>query len=268
MRGRYIKKFVLTQMLATSFFTCQSLADATKNNHNNAPNNNQGHNYDYSYDYNKAERCSVYDPYESLNRKIFIFNAALDGVILRPIAKGYGMITNDYVKNRVESFVDNISEPLSTVNYALQGNLENGFRSFWRFVINSSFGVAGLFDVASKAGLRVEEQTFGNTLGRYGVGPGPYMVLPIFGGMSARDVSDPLISSSLLNPLKYYLHSDFKYGVTAAKIIYSRSKIMPFTDYISKNSSDPYIAIRNAILAQRESKMNYPVNFRCPNINK
>lgn len=259
MRLGYIAGFILLQVFfITSFSTCKAFAIG-----NNSDNNK------YKYDYaGGAVQCPIYDPYEPLNRKVFIFNSVLDTIILRPIAKGYGKITNDYTKNRVESFVDNISEPLSTVNYALQADVRNTFKSFWRFVVNSTFGVAGLFDVASKVGLRVEEQTFGNTLAHYGVGPGPYIILPIFGGMSARDASDPLISSSLLNPLKYYLHRDFKYGVTAMKIVYSRSKIMPFTDYVSKNSPDPYIAIRNAILNQRESKMNYPDNFRCPVINK
>jgi len=219
----------------------------------------------YNYDYSAGNiRCSVYDPYEKLNRKIFIFNGALDTIILRPVTKIYIRFTNDYIKNRVGTFVSNISEPLSTVNYGLQGNGEGMFKSFWRFAINSTFGIAGLFDVASKVGLSPEQQTLGNTLAYYGVGQGPYIVLPIYGGMGARDVSDPLVSNNLLNPLKYAMHSDFKNAVTAGKVLDSRAAIMPFTDYVTQNSPDPYIAIRNAILDNRESKMVYPAGFRCP----
>jgi phospholipid-binding lipoprotein MlaA len=218
-------------------------------------------NYDYA---DGGGVCNAYDPYEKINRKIFFFNGFLDTFTLRPVAKIYGRFTNDYTKSRVRTFVDNISEPLSTVNYGLQGNGEGMFKSFWRFTINSTFGIAGLFDVASKVGLNPEPQTLGSTLAYYGVGPGPYIVLPIYGGMGARNVSDPLISNNLLNPLKYALHKDFKLGVTIAKTIHYRSDIMPFTDYVTKNSPDPYVAIRNAILSQNESKMAYPIGFRCP----
>ena len=230
----------------------------------------------YAYNYAALNnRCQVYDPYESFNRKIFVVNSVLDTFILRPITKGYGKVTNKYTKRRVGSFVDNISEPLSTVNYGLQGKSNGMFKTFWRFTINSTFGVLGLFDVASKVGLTAEPQTFGNTLGHYGVGSGPYLILPIYGGMGARDVMDPLLLSSLLNPIKsglipanYQMHSDFKRGVTIAKTIHKRDVSMPFTDHVAKNSPDPYIAIRDAIIQQREAKMDYPVGFKCPAVNK
>ena len=224
---------------------------------------------DYSYNYaDLNNQCQVYDPYEALNRKIFIFNGVLDTFILRPIAKGYGRFTNDYTKSRIGSFINNISEPLSTVNYGVQGNAEGAFKTFWRFAINSTFGVAGLFDVASKFGLTAERQTFGNTLAHYGVGAGPYIVLPIYGGMGARDVMDPLATNSAMNPVKYLMHSDFKYILAGTNIVHHRDQVMPFTDYVSKNSPDPYIAVRNATLNQREAKMIYPKKFRCPTVNK
>lgn len=223
---------------------------------------------DYSYNYASLNnRCQIYDPYEALNRKIFIFNGVLDTFILRPIAKGYGRFTNDYTKSRIGSFIDNINEPLSTVNYGVQGNVEGVFKTFWRFAINSTFGVAGLFDVASKFGLTAERQTFGNTLAHYGVGAGPYIVLPIYGGMGARDVMDPLVMNNAMNPAKYPMHSDFKYILTGTNIVHHRNQIMPFTDYVSKNSPDPYIAFRNSALNQREAKMIYPKKFRCPTVN-
>ena len=230
-----------------------------------ANNNNEDK---YTYNYNELNgNCSIYDPYELLNRKIFVFNSVLDTFILRPLAKGYGRFTNDYTKNRVETFVGNVSEPLSTVNYALQGNSDGVFKSFWRFTINSTFGLAGMFDIASKVGLNPPQQTLGNTLAHYGVGPGPYIVLPIYGGISARDASDPLISNSLLNPVNYALHRDFKLVVAGTKILHMRSKLMPFTDYVSKNSSDPYIAVREAIFSQRESSVVYPAGYKCPVAN-
>ena len=223
---------------------------------------------DYSYNYTSLNnRCQIYDPYEALNRKIFIFNGVLDTFILRPIAKGYGRFTNDYTKSRIGSFINNINEPLSTVNYGVQGNVEGVFKTFWRFAINSTFGVAGLFDVASKFGLTAERQTFGNTLAHYGVGAGPYIVLPIYGDIGARDVMDPLVMNNAMNPAKYPMHSDFKYILTGTNIVHHRNQIMPFTDYVSKNSPDPYIAVRDATLNQREAKMIYLKKFRCPTVN-
>ncbi|MDG1436341.1 MAG: VacJ family lipoprotein [Rickettsiaceae bacterium] len=223
---------------------------------------------DYNYNYAAINnRCAVYDPYETLNRKVFMFNSVLDTVFLRPVTKWYDKATNDYAKGRVGNFVDNISEPLSTINYTLQGKSEGAFKSFWRFTINSTFGVLGLFDVASKIGLTAEPQTLGNTMGHYGVGSGPYIVLPIYGGMGARDVMDPLMMSSVMNPAKHFLHKDFKLVLTGTKTIHSRNQIMPFTDHVTKNSLDPYIAVRDAIINERESKMIYPEDFKCPTVN-
>lgn len=226
---------------------------------------------DYTENYNYAaitNKCEVYDPYESFNRKIFIVNGVLDSFILRPITKGYDKVTNGYTKERVSSFSSNIREPLSFINYGIQGNSENSFKSFWRFTINSTFGIAGLFDVASKVGLTSEQQTFGNTLAHYGVGSGPYIILPLYGGMGARDLLDPLVMNNALNPVKHFMHKDFKLASTVISTIDTRHQIMPFTDYISKNSTDPYIAVRDATISNREAKMLYPDGFKCPAVNK
>ncbi len=226
-----------------------------------------------SYNYNYAalnNHCEIYDPYEPLNRKIFFVNGALDTFILRPVTKIYGRFTPDYAQQRVSSFVSNISEPLSAVNYGLQAKSNGVLKSFWRFVINSTFGVFGLFDVASKFGLTSEPQSFSNTLAHYGVAPGPYIVLPIYGGMSVRDLpgSLPGGTSAVLQPLTYITHQDFKAIMTPVKMVSKRNEIMSFTDHISKNSPDPYIAMRNAILNQSEAKMIYPEGFKCPAAKK
>lgn len=222
----------------------------------------------YAYNYADATgKCQVYDPFERFNRKIFFVNGVLDTIIFRPVAKVYGGVTNDYTKERVGSFADNIEEPLSTLNYTLQGKKDGMFKSFWRFVINSTLGVAGMFDVAAKFGVTAEQQSLSNTLGYYGVGPGPYIVLPIFGGHSMRNVTETLGANRFMNPLKISLHSSFRNYVMAVKAIHHRDKIMPFTDYVTANSLDPYVSIRDAILQQGESKMDYPSTFRCPAVD-
>lgn len=225
---------------------------------------------DESYNYNYAElnnNCQIYDPYEPINRKIFIFNAVLDTFILSPVARIYGKLTNDYTKDRVDNFLNNVQEPLSVVNYTIQGNVEGVLKTFWRFTINSTFGVVGLFDVANKVGLSAAPQTFSNTLAHYGVGPGPYIIVPFIGGMPVREIMDALVLNNSLNPLTYATHKDFNNIVTVAKTIHIRNKMLPFTDYVSKNSTDPYISIRDAILNERESKAKYPVGFICPKVS-
>lgn len=252
-------RFIIQLALATILTLNSMIAIAAKKDDDD----------DYSYNYAALNnQCPVYDPYERLNRSIFFVNGVLDTFLLRPATKGYHKLTNEYTRDRVSSALSNISEPLSTVNYLIQGKGESAMKSFWRFAINSTVGIGGLFDVASKIKLTPPQQTFGSTMARYGVASGPYIVLPIYGGMSARDVMDPIAMNSSLNPVKYYMNRDTKWIIAGVNIISSRDKIMPFTDYVSKNSPDPYVAIRNAIINEREAKMAYPEDFKCPTVNK
>ncbi|RYE06076.1 MAG: VacJ family lipoprotein [Rickettsiaceae bacterium] len=226
---------------------------------------NESENEGYKYTYNiEEEDAEAYDPYEKLNRKIFAFNAALDRFTLRPIAVFYKNVTNDYTRDRVRSFADNINTPLTFVNQVLQTKFNQALKTFWRFTINTTLGVGGLFDIASKFGLNYDRQTFGNTLAYYGVGPGPYLVLPFFGSTNARDVTDSTITNDALNPIKYKLHKDFKSALTATKIIHDRATILPFSDHIEKDSTDPYVAVRSAVHQNRESKVEYPKGFKYP----
>ncbi|MCC8417883.1 MAG: MlaA family lipoprotein [Rickettsia endosymbiont of Bryobia graminum] len=232
---------------------------------NTPPPNPKNLDEEYSYDYNNGRRCSqVYDPYEKFNRKIFAFNSVLDYFIIRPTTIGYKKITNGYMRERVSSFIDNMGTPLTMVNYGLQMNYDQTMKSFWRFLINATFGIGGLFDVASKAGLKVTPQNFGSTLAAYGVGPGPYIVLPFFGGSSARDVTNSAFTSTYFNPIMYTFHRDFKIIFFVMQVIDTRFALLPFTDYVEQNSTDPYIAIRSATHQNRESVVFYPGNFRCP----
>ncbi|HJD55666.1 MAG TPA: MlaA family lipoprotein [Rickettsia endosymbiont of Pyrocoelia pectoralis] len=220
--------------------------------------------YNYNGGNDKNGCREVYDPYEKLNRKIFAFNSTLDYVFLRPLAIAYKNVTNDYTKARVNSFVGNFDMPLTAVNYGLQLNYDKTMKSVWRFIINSTLGIGGLFDVAGKVGLPSDRQTFGNTLAHYGVAPGPYLVLPLIGSTNARDMTDPIFTNYALNPLMYYTHADFELGLLAANKINDRYNVLSFSDYVMKNSTDPYIAIRSALHQAREATVQYPENFKCP----
>lgn len=248
MRWRWLLSFII---ISCSFLHYAAADDASE--------------YKYTYNLNDESNCSEsYDPYEQLNRKFFTFNSFLDYIISRPIAVGYKYATNDFVRARIGGVLENIMTPLTTVNYTLQFNGTGAVKSLWRFFLNTTFGLGGMFDVASKLGIETTPQTFGSTLAHYGVGPGPYLVLPIFGGTNARDVTDTLFLNNALNPVRYPMHKDFRLAVTSTKLVHDREELLQFTDYVGENSTDPYIAIRSAIHQNRESKISYPENFICP----
>ncbi len=220
--------------------------------------------YNYNGGSNSNGCREIYDPYEKFNRKIFAFNSVLDCIILRPLAVGYKNLTNDYVKARVNSFVGNIDMPLTAVNYGFQLNYDKTMRSVWRFIINTTLGIGGLFDVAGKVGLPSDRQTFGNTLAHYGVGPGPYLVLPFIGITNARDMTDQIFTNYAFNPLMYYTHRDFELSVLAVSKINDRYHVLPLSDCVMKNSTDPYITFRSVLHQAREASIKYPENFKCP----
>jgi phospholipid-binding lipoprotein MlaA len=130
---------------------------------------------------------AVYDPWERFNRSVYIFNAEFDRYIYLPVVRAYEFVLPVFLQDRVSSFFSNLGEIRNSANGLLQGRPEVAGRGMIRFIVNSSFGVLGLFDVATRLGVFQQVEDFGQTLGRYGLGPGPYLVLPILGPSSLRD---------------------------------------------------------------------------------
>jgi phospholipid-binding lipoprotein MlaA len=131
----------------------------------------------------------VYDPLEGMNRRIYTFNYYFDKFLYLPVVNTYEFITPDYVEDRVSNFVDNVFEFNNFVNNLLQLEFKDTGITLARFVINSTVGIAGLWDPATSMGLQRQAEDFGLTLGHYGVGHGPYIVLPIFGPSNLRDTT-------------------------------------------------------------------------------
>jgi phospholipid-binding lipoprotein MlaA len=209
------------------------------------------------------ECLDLNDPYERINRKIFVFNSFLDYMILRPVALTYDKATPNYIKLMVSNFIDNVMEPNTTVQNLLQGKPKEAGISAWRFVINSTIGIGGLLDFATPMGLRQDSQDFGSTLGRYGVKAGHYLVIPFFGSSNTRDVSN-IFLMQYTNPLRYDSVGHFN-AYTITKQISDRAEIIPMTDYISKNSLDPYVSIRILYNQKRRSNIRY-TNDKCNNL--
>ena len=137
------------------------------------------------------------DPFEDLNRDIFIFNEKLDEKLLKPAALTYRKVTPQFARTGVTNFFNNLEEIDTTINQVLQGEIKYAFNDASRFVINSTIGLLGLIDVASKMGLERHEEDFGQTLGVWGFNSGPYIMMPFLGPSNPRDLLSRPISSFL-----------------------------------------------------------------------
>lgn len=153
------------------------------------------------------------DPYENFNRQMFAFNDGVDRAVFEPVAKGYRAITNEPVRGGVRNFLDNLGEPVTFANEVLQGKIGNAAGTVGRFVINTTVGIVGIFNPASAIGIERTDEDFGQTLGAWGVGEGPYLVLPFLGPTNPRDLVG-LGADIAVDPLNY---AEFE-GDDAARI--------------------------------------------------
>lgn len=193
----------------------------------------------------------IRDPLEPLNRGIFKFNEVFDTFVMRPIARSYIFVVPEYGRQRVTNVVTNLGEPVNMLNGFLQGDPERGFTSLWRFILNSTLGVAGIFDFAGyNAGLTHKDEDFGQTLGVYGVGSGPYIVLPFLGPSSGRDLTGRVVDW-FSNPFNYVDSDEFVYGRIAVTAVDARARSMEVLDDIYRDSMDPYATIRSAYAQRR-----------------
>ena len=136
---------------------------------------------------NEVYPLLVYDPLEPINRAIYTFNAGFDRYVFLPVVRAYVDITPEFVRDRVSDFFINLDEFRNFTNSVLQLKAESAGRAVLRFVINVMFGFGGLYDIASARGIPPQPEDFGETLGHYGAGPGPYLVIPILGPSNLRD---------------------------------------------------------------------------------
>lgn len=208
--------------------------------------------------------CKVYDPYEKMNRRVFKFNKKIDKILLKPAAKAYQRCTSAYLRARVTNFLENLSTPLTVINYGLQLDAFNAVKSFWRFAMNSTFGVVGIFDIAHKMQINVNKQTFGNTLAHYGCSSGAYLMMPLLGATNMRDILDILLWNNLMDPLQCCISGCVKRPIFVVNIVNTRESVLNFTDNVERNSADEYIAFRSAVYQNRENSVQYPESFVCP----
>ena len=190
------------------------------------------------------------DPYEGVNRAIFFFNDAVDTYLLRPVAVTYGFLMPEVGKRSVSNFVRNLTAPVVFVNDALQGEGGDASVTAGRFVVNSTFGLFGLFDVADAYGLSPHHADFGQTLHSYGFGPGSYVMLPVLGPSTSRD-SVGLAVDVALNPLTYLLATPTNLGIAGGKAVVERETLIVSLDDLRASSVDYYAALRSAYYQDR-----------------
>lgn len=207
-----------------------------------------------------------YDPYESVNRKIYAFNSGLDEWVLLPVTKGYRAVMPSFAQDGVSNMISNVGEPNNTLNNFLQGKVNEGIETTFRFLVNTTFGIGGLFDVASWIGMEKHEEDFGQTLGTWGVGSGSYLVLPLLGPSSTRDMWRWPVSVAT-NPMTYLLsndhlvHDDAQWpatlGWTALTTVNLRSQMIDAGyDQMRANTVDEYVAVRDAYRRLREKSIH------------
>jgi len=194
------------------------------------------------------------DPYEGFNRAMFSFNRGLDKVILRPVAKTYDFVLPAPAKKGVSNFFSNIGDVSNIPNDLLQANFIHAGDDLFRVVINTTAGIGGLFDVASKAGLQKNYEDFGLTLAQWGAKDTHYLVLPVFGSSTFRD-APALIVDYGLDPISYIEPDGYRYAALGLRVIDKRSKLLG-SDRLVDEAFDPYVFVRDAYLQRRVYLMN------------
>ncbi|MGH1371179.1 MAG: MlaA family lipoprotein [Cellvibrionaceae bacterium] len=189
------------------------------------------------------------DPWEGMNRKIFVFNDTLDNYVVKPVAKGYLAVTPDPVETGVSNFFENLGEVGNILNDVLQWKWGQAANDTGRLLVNSTVGIAGIFDVAKHVGLpRSEGEDFGQTLASWGVGQGPYLVLPFLGPSNLRDLGGMPVDS-YANPIGYIDHVPTRNSTYATDLLDTRASLIAAEDLIS---GDKYSFMRDAFLQRRE----------------
>ncbi len=192
------------------------------------------------------------DPIEGFNRAMFAFNEGLDSVIIKPVATGYEAVLPSPVRTGVTNFFGNIADLLIGVNNLLQGKGAEGFSDIGRVVINSTVGLLGIFDVASEAGLEKHNEDFGQTFGRWGVGSGAYVVIPVFGPRTARDTAG-LILDVAADPLMQLNPNADRNVLLVLRTVNERANLLPADKVVEEAALDKYSYIRDAYLQRRRN---------------
>jgi phospholipid-binding lipoprotein MlaA len=192
------------------------------------------------------------DPFEPVNRGLFKVHEVIDGVVLSPVAHIYRGVMPEFAQHAVSNALTNLSSPVVLLNSVLQTDFTNASRTVERFVVNSTLGVAGLYDAATPLGIpRQHGKDFGQTLGVYGVGQGPYIFIPVFGPSDARDTVG-MVADFFSDPFYYILNNKAYEVLDITRGLVKRADLMPTTNRVHRDSFDVYVTYRSVYQQNRD----------------
>lgn len=210
--------------------------------------------------YEDEKSVKIYDPFEKANRRIYVFNDYLDRYFLQHVAVFYRKGVPQTARLSIRNVLTNLSLPMSAVNSLMQGKVDNGLATFSHFLINSTLGLGGIFNVAGEKNIRYKSEDFGQTLGHYGVQSGFYLMLPVLGPSTLRDLGGYSVEAAL-GPLDFnilevggsedLITKRYRVGLAAMSGIDKRESLINILDDIRTESFDPYATIRSAFLQKR-----------------
>jgi phospholipid-binding lipoprotein MlaA len=192
------------------------------------------------------------DPWEKLNRNVFAFNDGFDAAVTRPLAELWLKLP-DGIRNCLSNAFANLRGPSTAINSTLQGKPMQGLSDLGRFAVNTTVGIVGCFDVATDLGLELHRTDFGLTLGVWGFGPGPYLVVPIFGPSDVRDAIGIFGVEPFLDLNFYIDYPTIEYTVFALRIVNERAELLPADRLVREAALDRYSFIRDGYLQRRRS---------------
>jgi len=198
------------------------------------------------------EDASARDPIERVNRSFFWFNDKLDTYTLAPIARGWDWLAPDPLQQSISNFFANLRFPVNMVNNVLQGKFGGGAITTGRFVVNSTIGLAGLFDPAARWGMTPQPEDFGQTLGRWGTPPGPYLVLPLLGPLNIRDGGGMVVDWGL-SVMPFVVNGFVLLGGNVVNTVNTRAGVLQEVDDAKAASLDYYVFVRNAYFQRRQA---------------
>lgn len=210
-----------------------------------------------------VKNADVRDPWEPMNRSVYNFNEVLDNFALKPAAKAYTVVLPSPVRTGIHNFVGNLGDVWTLANTALQLKLQATAETFMRITVNTVFGLGGVLDVATEMRLEKRKEDFGQTLGYWGVKPGPYVVLPVLGPSTLRDaLTTPLDMQG--DVTQQFNDQATRNVLTTTRVLDVRSSLLESLDVIKAAALDPYSFVRDAYLQKRENDVhdgNPPARF-------
>lgn len=199
------------------------------------------------------------DPLEGFNRAMFSFNDTVDTAVVKPVAEAYRAATPGFVQTGIGNFFSNIGDVWNAVNNLLQGRVNDGATDVMRFAINTTLGIGGLIDIGSAAGMPKHNEDFGQTMGRWGVRSGPYLVLPVFGPSTVRDAL--AMPVDMRGDLRYYKRPMYIKNIgSVVRLVDKRASVLDAGSLLEEAALDKYVFFRDAYLQRRAGQVSPDVD--------